>query len=348
MIAQLTEFFNSQTSRLMLTYLGIIMAMTISFSAVIYFASAEQLERQLPLGLTGGSGYYVDDQGQFLPAPRVQAYIEQQITSGKHALLIRLYVLNMVMLVFGAAFSFVLARWTLEPIERNVETQTRFVSDASHELRTPLTAIQATNEVALRRKVLTIGDAREVIQSNLDDVLRLQRMTSMLLDLASDGRQPMLAPTPVHDIVSIAMTNIAAGAVSKDINIDDKTKNQLVMAESESIAQALTVLLDNAIKYSPEGSTVSLTSKKRRSMVAISVKDEGPGINKSDQKKIFDRFYRSDEARTHNQSAGYGLGLEIAQKIAKSHDGSIELVSAPGKGSTFSLLMQAAKSEKNS
>ncbi len=92
----------------MLTYLAIIMAMSMSFSAIIYFASAEQLERQLPSSLQ--NGYYVDDQGEFGPTPRVQAYIKSQITRGKQALLIRLYVLNLVMLVFGGAFSFILAQ----------------------------------------------------------------------------------------------------------------------------------------------------------------------------------------------------------------------------------------------
>lgn len=348
MIGRLRDFFKSQTSRLMFTYLAIIMAMTISFSAIIYFASAEQLDRQLPRGLAGESGYYIDDLGRFGPAPRVQAYIEQQIKTGKNVLLLRLFVLDAVMLVFGAAFSFVLARWTLEPIERNIEAQTRFVSDASHELRTPLTAIQATNEVALRRKNLTLKEAREVIQSNIEDAKRLQRMSSMLLDLASDDSQHLLVPTPVHDIVSIAMTDIAASAVGRGVDIDDKTKNQMVVADRESVAQALTILLDNAIKYSPEGSKVILDSRKRRSMVEISVKDEGPGIEKSEQKKIFERFYRSDKARTHSESAGHGLGLEIAQKIAKSHGGSIEIESALGKGSKFSILIQSAASDKDS
>ncbi len=236
-------------------------------------------------------------------------------------------------------------RWTLEPIERSIEAQTRFVSDASHELRTPLTAIQATNEVALRRKKLTLADAKDVIQSNLDDVLRLQRMSSMLLELAGNDHELFVAPTGVHDIVSVALTNVAAGADGKNIDIDDQTKNDMVMADAESAGQALTILLDNAIKYSPEGEQIKVHSQKKRSTVEISVTDNGPGIKREEQKKIFDRFYRSDEARTHNENAGYGLGLEIAQKIAKSHGGSIELVSTPGKGSTFSLVLQSAKKD---
>lgn len=344
MITQLGEFFRSQTSRLLLTYLAIIMAMSISFSAIIYGASIHQLERQLPS--RAPSGIYIDDDGIPIGGLSVQSFIQEQVAQGKKELLIQLYVLNLVMLIFGAAFSYMLARWTLEPIEQNVEAQTRFVSDASHELRTPLTAIQATNEVALRRKKLTLAEAKEVIQSNLDDVQRLQRMSSMLLQLASsDDNKLLVSPVAVHEIVPLAITNVAVNAVTKKITIDDTTKNNMVLADVESAAQALTILLDNAIKYSPEGSQVTVATQQRRSMVALSVADHGPGIAHDEQKKIFDRFYRSDTARTHDSTGGYGLGLEIAQKIAKSHHGTIELTSTPGKGSTFSLLLPSAKAQ---
>lgn len=321
----------------MFVYLAIIMAMTISFSAIIYFASVEQLERQSPKGL------YIDENGRFGPTPRVHAYIEEMIAAGKQELLIRLYVLNIIMLVFGGAFSFMLARWTLEPIERNIKAQTQFVSDASHELRTPLTAIQATNEVVLRRKKLTLAEAKSTIQSNLADVRRLQRMTSMLLELLNNERNLVLTPTAVQDIVSQSMTDVAPSATSRNIEIDDQTENIAVMACRDTAAQALTVLLDNAIKYSPDGATVSITTRRLRGRVAIQVTDTGPGIDKDEQQKIFSRFYRSDTARTHNDSAGYGLGLEIAQNIAHAHDGSIDLKSIPGEGSTFSLVLNAAK-----
>jgi two-component system, OmpR family, sensor histidine kinase CiaH len=336
-INHLTDFWQSQTSRLMLTYLSIIMAMSISFSAIIYVTTVEQLERQLP------RDFYVDDQGRFGPTPRVQAYIQDMISAGKQELLLRLYVLNMIMLVFGGAFSFMLARWTLEPIERNIKAQTRFVSDASHELRTPLTAIQATNEVVLRRKKLTLAEARDTIQSNLDDVKRLQRMTSMLLELLTNERNLILVPTLAQDIVSQSMTDVAPTATNRNITIDDQTGSDVVLADNETAAQALTVLLDNAIKYSPDGSTITLKTKRQRSRVAIQVIDQGPGISKQEQQKIFRRFYRSDEARTHSSGSGYGLGLEIAQNIARAHEGSIELKSTVGQGSTFSLLLQAAK-----
>ena len=338
MIEHFTEFWQSQTSRLMLIYLAIIMAMSMTFSAIIYITSVNQLDRQLP----GDS--YVDEDGQFGPTPRVREHIRQMVRQGKQEIAIQLYVLNVIMLVFGAAFSFILARWTLHPIERSVEAQSRFVSDASHELRTPLTAIQTTNEVALRRKKLNLTEAREVIENNLEDVRRLQRMTSMLLELASDDRDIVTTSTPVHEIIARTLTDIAPAAMGRDISIDDQTRNRNIMADADTAAQALTIILDNAIKYSDPGATITLTTKpQRRTMLAISVRDYGPGIAPDDQKRIFSRFYRSDEARSRVGAGGYGLGLEIAQKIARAHGGTIELESKLGHGSTFSLVLPVAK-----
>lgn len=338
MIEHISQFWQSQTSRLMLVYLAIIMVMSLSYSLVIYATSAAQLERQLPQ-----SGY-TDEQGDFTPSGRVGEYLSVLVNESKQQLIIRLYVLNLVMLLFATAFSYLLARWTLEPIERSVEAQTRFVSDVSHELRTPLTAIQTTNEVALRQKKLSIKQARDVIQSNIDDVERLQRMTTTMLELVAEDRPLNAQSTSIHDIVARSLTDIAPQAMERNITIDDQTKNELVLADEASATQALTILLDNAVKYSPIGSTVSLSTEKlRRGTWAISVKDTGPGIDKSEQKRIFARFYRSDQARTQRGPGGYGLGLEIAQLIARRHNGSIELKSSIGQGSTFSLILPSAR-----
>ncbi len=122
----------------------------------------------------------------------------------------------------------------------------------------------------------------------------------------------------------------------------------MVLADVDSATQALTILLDNAIKYSPKHETIILKSERlRRGMWAISVQDRGPGIPKDEQKRIFTRFYRVDSSRTSGESSGYGLGLEIAQMIAKRHSGAIELKSVPGKGSTFSLVLPSSREKSN-
>lgn len=338
MIEQIGEFWRSQATRLMAVYLLIIMAMSVAFSTSIYFVSVDQLNQQMP-----GSGF-VDEMGQFVPSERIGGYLRQSVATAKQELLLRLYILNLVVLVVGAAFSYLLARWTLDPIERSVAAQSRFVSDASHELRTPLTAIQTANEVALRRKKLTLKEARETLQANLDDVQRLQRLTTMLLQVAADEMPLSLQPVPVSQLITAAIASTAQSAAQRKIKVEYLAdKNIMAEADPDAAAQALTVLVDNAIKYSPASQTVTLTAVRRRAVVAIQVKDNGPGIPKSEQKRIFERFYRTDQARQRTGAGGYGLGLEIAQNIARHHGGSIELRSAPGRGSTFSLVLPLAK-----
>ncbi|PID31270.1 hypothetical protein CR983_02075 [Candidatus Saccharibacteria bacterium] len=341
MIDQIADFWRSQTSRLLLIYLAIIMAMSISFSLVIYAVSSSYLERQVV-----DDSYFAAEGSQFVPTDRLKQYrqyVRENVRDGKRGLVVQLYVLNLVMLLFGAAFSFVLARWTLEPIERNMAAQTKFVSDASHELRTPLTAIQAANEVALRRKKLTLAEARRILQDNLDDVQRLQQMSTMLLQAATTKSQLQLVPIDTRTIVEQAISDTVAQARERGITIQYDGVKRNVSADVHTAAQALTILLDNAIKYSPKDEVVTITTaSNRRGYTAIAVRDNGAGIAKSEQRNIFLRFYRSDEARSRSKKGGYGLGLDIAQKIAAAHGGSIELVSKPGAGSTFRLILPNA------
>lgn len=306
--------------------------MSVGFSTVIYKVALGQLDRQLP----ADSGLF----GEIDPdsTAQVSRYLSDRVRAGKQEILLELVAMNVVVLVTGAFVSNLLARLFLRPIEDVMVAQTRFVSDASHELRTPLTAIQTTNEVALRDASLSLKDAREVIQSNLDDVERLQRMSTMLLQLANRDAHLDLTPVEIHDVVSRALTDSAAKAMARDITVDDQTGRFSIMADPDAAAQALTVVLDNAIKYSPDASTITLTTAaERHGMMQIRVTDQGTGIAPDDIHKLFDRFFRSDQARTRQGHDGYGLGLAIAKQIMGLHGGSITVTSRLGKGSTFAL-----------
>lgn len=330
-------FWQSQTLRLTAIYLAVIMAMSLGFSGVLYTVSVGQLQRQMP------GDVFIDEQGQFRPVPRVQRYLQTQIESSQRELLLRLVVLNVTMMLFGAAISYLLARKSLEPIERNMQAQSRFVSDVSHELRTPLTALQTCNEVTLRNKKLTLADARQVLADNLDEVGRLQRMTSTLLELLSDDVRLEVRPTNLHELVAKATTIVAPLALERSISLDDTTEDARVMVDSDAVVQALTALLDNAIKYSPDGATVNLRSTIKRQVVWLDVSDTGPGIAAEEQSRIFERFYRSDEARAQQGSGGYGLGLTIVKKIMDAHGGDVTLESKLGEGSSFRLVLPRAK-----
>jgi two-component system sensor histidine kinase SenX3 len=116
-----------------------------------------------------------------------------------------------------------------------------------------------------------------------------------------------------------------------------------VLGDKTSLVELLVILLDNAIKYSPEKTTVHISEQPSQKFLAIHVKDEGPGLTPEEQEHIFERFYRTDSSRTHASTHGYGLGLSIAENIIRLHDGGLTVTSSKGKGSTFIVTLPFTK-----
>lgn len=332
---QLRAVLSSDTFRLASTYLLIIMIMSIAFSVVLYHTSDHQLGRQLPPDQIVESSYQQP----------LDSFFRHRIDEGRHELRIRLIVLNGTALILGSLVSYLLARRALEPIEAAMEAQAQFVSDASHELRTPLTAILTSNEVVLRRRGLTLADAKQTISQNMEDVQRLQQLADGLLTLARhDNAQPAFSQVDLSDITSQALSSVVPQATAKDISVDDKVGALKVAGDAAALRQVIVVLLDNAVKYSPDGGTVEVSASSRGKSAFITVSDNGPGIAAADLPHLFKRFYRADNSRTSDKgtSPGYGLGLAIAQRIAVDHGGKISVVSQPGQGSTFTLRLPLA------
>lgn len=335
------------TTRLALSYLAIIMAMSIGFGVAFFFTSDRALHRQEPPPerSTSSSESIDPDDRLRLRDPIVEAYLRQRAAEGRHELLIRLIGLNAVALVLGGGLSYYLARRTLRPIEVNMEAQAQFVSDASHELRTPLTVLQTTNEVALRKPKLSETDARDLLEHNVAEVAKLQALTDGLLRLARPDKKLIRTPVSLQTIASEAMNGLIPAAQSRHIRIEDNTPDINVFGDPAALTQALSVLLDNAIKYSPQGSTITLTGARSSRLSEVSVIDHGPGISPNDLPHIFDRFYRADQSRSHSENTtadGYGIGLSLAKKIVHQMDGEIIASSTPGKGSTFTIKLPAA------
>jgi signal transduction histidine kinase len=334
----LKRFVVSTTARLAASYLAIIMVLSVSFSFVLYRTSAHELGREIPPtnmfnpGQLNGGG------------PDFHHFFLRRIEEGRGHLLGRLIILNIFVLLIGAALSYYLARRTLEPIEDAMEAQSRFVTDASHELRTPLTAIITSNEVALRKPHLTLGQAKDVIKSDVEEMIKLKNLSDGLLSLSKqDTAIPVMQPVSLQDVAGEALNRVLAAAQAKKISIDDTVPAVKVLGDMPSLVQAVTVVLDNAIKYSPEGSTVWLAGAQQDGHGAISVKDQGSGIAEADLPHIFDRFYQADRSRTTSETAsGYGIGLSIARKIIEQHDGKIIVTSTPSKGSSFKIELPLA------
>ncbi len=328
----------ADTFRLAASYLLIIMVLTVSFSGVLYHISAREIGRQVP-----PAKFYrtIPDADYDV----FRSFFDEHLETSKHELIMRLLALNIVVLLSGGFLSYVLARRTLEPIEAALDSQSRFASDASHELRTPLAVMQAENEVALRNSKLSLDKARLLIASNLEEVTRLQALSDGLLQLARDDAMNTPASTVnISSVTSEAINYCIKLAQSKDITIVDKVPRLYVAADEQSLTQALTILIDNAIKYSPPSTTITVKGGTRQNKGYLSVTDEGIGIPAKDRPYIFERFYRADTSRTSQTVSGTGLGLAIAANIMERLGGSIEVTSKVGHGSTFTLHIPPAKS----
>lgn len=328
--------FQSAVLKLSLSYLAMIMVVSVGFSIALYHVSSNELDNgyqrersfMRPL-FEGGQGF-----------DRLQRL---QGEESRNHLRANLYFFNLLTLVVGGAASYYLARRTLRPIQEAMEAQSRFTADASHELRTPLAAMQAENEVALRDPKLTKEEARELLQSNLEEVAKLKRLSDGLLRLArQDGKALPKDPVAVNALVAIALERVARSLETASITLKDDTTDLKVIGDKETLAELLVILIDNAIKYSPAGTTIEISSQRIGKMVHIPITDQGYGIKAADAPHIFQRFYRADLSRTKNQTEGYGLGLSIAEQIVKTHGGRIDMQSIVNKGSTFTVVLPAA------
>lgn len=313
--------------RLALSYLAVIMTLSLAFSVIIYVITSAQLNRPLPPGEHS-------QQPPELAERQFNRRLERRNSETRGSVVMSLIVLNGVMLLVGYWLSLLLARRTLEPIERAMRAQVQFVSDASHELRTPLAALMTTNEVALRKKTLDEKKARVVFQRNIDEVEKLRELTDNLLQLTQvDNQQIEKQAVDMAELIRDIVDRYQPVADKKQVALDMQVVSVTHVVAVAAVTQILGTLIDNAIKYSPPGSTVVI----RLDGQTLSVVDQGIGIAKEDQARIFDRFYRSDEARTRGQNSGYGLGLAIARAVANKNGYQLSVKSEPGRGSTFSL-----------
>ncbi|TXG77669.1 HAMP domain-containing histidine kinase [Patescibacteria group bacterium] len=338
----LTRIVQSATLRLAGTYLAIIMLLSLAFSVVFYNTSARQLDRQASSQLNEVYRQ-IDPNNVGRVSQELERYLNARAAEGRAELLAKLILLNLVALVGGSALSYVLARRSLQPIEEAMDAQTRFVSDASHELRTPLTALQLTNEVALRKPRLTSKESRELIEHNLAEATKLKTLSDGLLGLLKqDGHLLEHTSVSLQAVVGEAMNRIAPTAIEKRISVHDSVPNIMVKSEEAALVQIVTILLDNAVKYSALKSDIYLESKARAKTAYLSVRDNGVGIKASELPHIFDRFYRADTSRSRQHTEGYGLGLSIARKLADQLGAEITAKSEPDKGSTFTIRLPLA------
>jgi signal transduction histidine kinase len=231
----------------------------------------------------------------------------------------------------------------LSRLEEALDQQRRFVADASHELRTPLTNIEGYSEM-LRQWALRNPDrARESVDAIEAESERMRALVEGLLALARGDEGPPL-DLERQDLGAVAAEAVrsarAAAGAKVTIEYESPRCEIVAVCDRARIRQALSILLDNAIKYTPEGGEARVEAREREDLAELEVSDTGVGIPEEHLPLVFERFYRADEARTRG---GAGLGLAIARQIAAAHHGTIEARSEPGKGSTFVLRIPKSR-----
>jgi len=299
-------------------------------SVVVSFKLAAHLTRPLQRIAAAASSVQEADLSVRIPEVSKDAEL-QDVTVGLNSMLGRL----------EAAF---------EMRQQMLGNQRRFTADASHELRTPLTNLQGHLEVALRRP-RSAEEYQHSLAVALSETRRMARLVADLLTLSRADADLLRLKQRPCDLAEIAAQSACAfrnqaERTGTELSLEGSNK-LMIVADPERLRQVIDNLLDNALRYAPSGSKVSLTLCEENGEARLSVIDSGPGLTTEEQPRVFERFYRTDASRT-SESGGTGLGLSIAKAIVEAHRGRIEVRSNPGIMTAFTIaLKQEGFSQQN-
>src|SRR5579863_221515 len=326
------ENVGSPRLRLTLAYAGILVLLLIAFSVVV-FALLSMLVWQ--------------DVEPFRDDPSIVAAGQRMLVSYAW----RLGIANVGGLVLVAGAAFLLAKVTLRPLEQAIALQQQFTNDASHDLRTPLAVIRTETSAALAGDELLSASAAERLVIIDEQATRMERLIDQLLTLSHVDADSALnrEPTDLVVVVNGVVRDLQPLAQARSIDLSvNRCESALVMGDELKLSQLVANLVDNAIKYSPECTSVEVGVWQARDAAYVAVADRGAGIPAEERERIFLRFHRLDQARNVNGQgdgpAGHGLGLPLCRWIARAHGGDIAVDSREGKGSTFTVRLPAISS----
>ena len=246
--------------------------------------------------------------------------------------------------------SLYLARVSVKPLLESMQKQQSFVENASHELRTPLAVLQNRLETLFRKPEATILESSESIASSLEEVRNMRFLTTNLLNLArrDDGINPELGEVQPN-FFNTTFTNyeMIASENNRVFHFENRI-HRTIITDKLLLKQLMTILFDNAVKYTEEEGVIHFVIAATERNLYLSVADDGIGISAVDKKKIFDRFYRVDKARTR-QKGGFGLGLSLAKQIVDALKGTISVKDNKPHGTIFEvkIAIQTPSKRKN-
>ena len=252
-------------------------------------------------------------------------------------------LITAVAMVALLGISWALSSWALAPVAQAWEDQRRFVADASHELKTPLAVIVANTDILMADEGLS-QESRRWVESTALEAGHMRALVNDLLELArtDEGRSSGVMRSDdvdLSDVVESAALEFDAIAFERGCLIESEVEPGLhVQGDAQWLERLAKILVDNACKYASVGSTITVRLAKVQGHATLTVNNQGNVIDPEDLAHIFDRFYRSDKARTR-ETGGFGLGLAIAKGIAEAHGGKILATSDETSGTTFTVTL---------
>jgi signal transduction histidine kinase len=259
--------------------------------------------------------------------------------------------LGLLALVIATIVGHILSGKAMVPLKAAYEKQRQFAADASHELRTPLAVVMASAEILQNDPEIKSPFLKQVVEDVRDEVKKMTKLVNDLLVVARSDNKALKLKTSKFDLGAVVAQTarmMQPLAEQKHIAIAaDNLPKTIIQADEQKIRQLVLILVDNAVKYTQDGGKVTVDFRSaEKGKVTLAVQDNGIGIAKEDQEKIFDRFYRVDKARSR-EMGGNGLGLAIAQEIVELHHGKIAIESELGKGTTFLVTLKSKTRGKN-
>jgi len=327
----LSTQFDRARLKLTLLYLGISGCIVILFSIAALNAQRYAVDRVLSV---------LESRAGITERQLVSSLLGQRLEQFDLAFKQRLLMVNIALLIGAGVASYFLSGASLRSIRENVESQEEFAADASHELRTPLTTI-SMEIVALQKTHKRLpAPVKETLQSVQQEVRRMQEIVDGLLTLVRDDQDKLVGRQLIDLNQMWAESVKQMQPLAKDKHIALKTQLSkdplLVHVTPDQVKQLFLILLDNAIKYTPKGGSVTITTNQKGRTVLASIEDTGVGIPAADLPHVFDRFYRVQRFDS-SSTRGAGLGLTIAHKLVENADGHIQVASTMGVGTRVNL-----------
>ncbi len=344
-----TDPFRWARLKLTFSYLAIITIIVVILSSSVYSFHVMEVRRSVHhfterLELRPPPGAF---EGAIVPqitvVPELPRSFERSLMDYAEDLRRSIIIGDIITIIVAGALSFLLAGRTLRPIKEMLDRQSRFFANATHDLRTPLAVMTTEDEVALRRKTIDDTAARELLNSNLEELRRMSTMVEQMRILSraqAGGHGGRPATKDELDLATISRNAVSkmtrrAGELGITI-VGDPIEEAVIRGNRESFERALFNVIENAIAYTPSGGSVTVAVKRNGTHVELSVHDTGIGIPAKDLPHITEPFYRADEARSAN-TGGSGLGLTIVADIVSTHGGTLNIESEPNAGTTVSM-----------